>query len=185
MNTISGINNFMKQNQKKLLLSSFIVSRFSYCLLIWMFCSKTFAKEINTIHKRSLQIILNDYKSSNLFALEEGHQITFHQRHINTLMIKVCKYLTEYLLDVKNDILTFREKCFQSPRLSYFQLENTHSLKFGIQSIPYRRFNQFWQLPPTDIHETCSLEFRTGNLQFFRIDFTSIFKVLDLYIYII
>ena len=30
----------MKQNQKETLLSSFIISHFSYCLLIWISCSK-------------------------------------------------------------------------------------------------------------------------------------------------
>ena len=40
LNTLSRINHYMKQNQKEIFSSSFIISHFSYCPLIWMFCSK-------------------------------------------------------------------------------------------------------------------------------------------------
>ena len=39
LNALSRINHYMKQNQKEILLSSFIISHFSYFPLIWMFCS--------------------------------------------------------------------------------------------------------------------------------------------------
>ena len=55
--TLSRINHYMKQNQKEILLSPFIVSHFSYCPLIWMFCSKNYTKKINAVYVRSLRII--------------------------------------------------------------------------------------------------------------------------------
>ena len=39
------------------------ISHFSYCPLIWMFCSKKSAKKINAVNERSLRIIRNDYQS--------------------------------------------------------------------------------------------------------------------------
>ena len=78
LNALSRINHYMKQNQKKILLSSFIISHFSYCPLIWMFCSKKSTKKINAIHERSLRIIRNNYESLYPLLLEEAHQITFH-----------------------------------------------------------------------------------------------------------
>ena len=62
LNALSKISHYMKQNQKEILLSSFIISHFSYCPLIWMFCSKKSTKKINAVHERSLQIIRNDYE---------------------------------------------------------------------------------------------------------------------------
>ena len=38
LNALSRINHYMKQNQMGILLSSFIISHFSYYPLIWMFC---------------------------------------------------------------------------------------------------------------------------------------------------
>ena len=100
INALSRINYYMKQNQKEILLSSFIISHFSYCLLIWMFCSKKSTKKANAVHERSLQIIRNDYEPLYPLLLEEAHQITFHQRCINSLMIEVCKYLNGHSPDV-------------------------------------------------------------------------------------
>ena len=91
LNALSRIYHYMKQNQKEIL-SSFI-SHFSYCPLVWMFCSKKSTKKINDVHNRSLQIILNDYESPHPLSLEEAHQITFHQQCITSLMIEVYKYL--------------------------------------------------------------------------------------------
>ena len=85
LNALSRINHCVKQNQKEILLPSFITPHFSYCPLIWMFCSKKSTKKINAVHERSLRIILNDYESPFPLLLEESHQITFHQRYINSL----------------------------------------------------------------------------------------------------
>ena len=63
LNVLSRINHYMKQNQKEILLPSFIISHFSCCSLIWMFCSKKSTKKINAIHERSLRIIRNVYES--------------------------------------------------------------------------------------------------------------------------
>ena len=82
----------MKQNQKEILLSSFTISHLSYCPVIWMFCSKKSTKKINAVHERSLRIIRNDYEFLYPLLLGEAHQITFHQRCINYLMIEVPKW---------------------------------------------------------------------------------------------
>ena len=89
LNTLSRINHYMKQNQKEILLPSFIISHLSYCPFIWLFCSKKSTKKINTVHERSLRIIRNDYESLYPLLLEETHQIIFHQRCINSLTIEV------------------------------------------------------------------------------------------------
>ena len=60
LNALSRINHYMKQNQKEILLPSFIISHFSYCPLIWMFCTKKSTKKINAVHERSSRIIRND-----------------------------------------------------------------------------------------------------------------------------
>ena len=49
--SLSIINHYMKQNQKKILLSSYCYSY--YCPLIWMFCSIKSAKKINEVQDLS------------------------------------------------------------------------------------------------------------------------------------
>ena len=125
-NVLIKIIHYMKQNQKVILLSSFIISYFSHRLLIWMFCSKKFTKKINTVHERSLRIILKDRESPHPLLLEEAHQITFHQRYISSLMIKVYGHSP----DIMNDIFKLRENMYKNLRnFRIFQTENPRSLK--------------------------------------------------------
>ena len=51
---ISAGPHYMKQIQKEILLSSFIISHFNYCPLIWMFCSKKSIKKINDVFMKDL-----------------------------------------------------------------------------------------------------------------------------------
>ena len=47
-----------------------------------------------------------------IMRLEEAHQITFHQRYINFLMIEVYKYLNGHSPDIMNDIFKLRENMY-------------------------------------------------------------------------
>ena len=156
LNALNRINHYMKLSQKEILLPSFIISHISYCPLIWMFCSKKSTKKINAVHERSLRIILKDYESPYPLLLEEAHQITFHQRCINFLMIEVYKYLNGHSSDIINDIFKLRENMYNLQNFHIFQTENPRSLKYGLHAIPHRA-SQLWQQVPIDIREAASL----------------------------
>ena len=153
----------MKQNQKEILLSSFIISHFSYCPLIWMFCSKKSTKKINAVHERSLRIIRNDYESLYPLLLEEAHQITFHQRCMNSLMIEVYKYLNEHLPDIMNDIFRLENMC-NLLNFHIFQTENLRSLKYGLDALPYHA-SQLWQQVSIDIRVAASLALSKSRIK--------------------
>ena len=126
LNALIKIIHYMKKNQKGILLSSFIISYFSHRLLIWMFCSKKSTKKINTVHERSLRIILKDREPPHPLLLEGAHQITFHQRYISSLMIKVYGHSP----DIMNDIFKLRENMYKNLRnFRIFKTENPRSLK--------------------------------------------------------
>ena len=51
-------------NKRKILMSAFFISQFSYCPLVWMFCSRGLNNKINSFHYRSLQIVYRDFIST-------------------------------------------------------------------------------------------------------------------------
>ena len=110
LNALSRINHYIKQNQKEILLSSFTISHLSYCPLILMFCSKKSTKNINAVHERPSRIIRNNYESLYPLSL---HQITFHQRCMNSIMIQVYKYLNGHSPDIMNYIFKLRENTYK------------------------------------------------------------------------
>ena len=54
---LARIRKFLSFEQAKRPTKAYIISTFTYCPLIWMFCSKTANTFINKIHKRSLRVI--------------------------------------------------------------------------------------------------------------------------------
>ena len=50
--------------KRKLILNTFIESQFSYCPLVWMFCSRKLNRKINYIHERALRLVYDDYTST-------------------------------------------------------------------------------------------------------------------------
>ena len=128
---LSRINHYMKQNQKKILFSSFIIPHFSHCPFIWMFCSKKSTQKMNAVHERSLRIIRNDCEFPHALLLKEAHQITFHQQCINSVVIVFYKHLNWHLPGIINDIFKLRENVYYLKNFHIFQTEKPRSLKYG------------------------------------------------------
>ena len=49
LNALARISNYLTHYQKRLLLNSIIKSQFSYCQLIWMFCSRSLNNLTNVL----------------------------------------------------------------------------------------------------------------------------------------
>jgi hypothetical protein len=118
---IAGILSFQKRH---ILLKTFIESQFSYCPLVWMFCSSTMNKKINRIHERALRVVYRDYTSSFDDLLCKDKCLTFHQRNIHQVAIEMFK--------VKQGISPpFMKELFTDD----FRRPNVNSVKKGYRSL--------------------------------------------------
>ena len=103
---------YLGNDKSKLLLNAFVLSNFSYCPLIWLFCSKTANSDINVTHKRALKILYRDYESTFEDFPERDHKKTTHTKNLQNLMIEVFKsfnhlnpeYMWEFFLKERGPI---------------------------------------------------------------------------------
>ena len=58
---LTRLAKIMPFKKKRTLMNAFIESQFSYCPLVWMFCSRTINNKINHIHERALRLVYLDY----------------------------------------------------------------------------------------------------------------------------
>ena len=77
--------------KKRILMKSFIESQFSYCPLIWMFCSRSMNNRINRLHERALRIVYNDYANSFESLLVKDGSVTIHNRNIQRVALEMYK----------------------------------------------------------------------------------------------
>ena len=70
-------------------MKAFIMSQFSYCPLIWMFCSRKMNKKINNIHERVLRLVYNDHANTFEDLLVNDKSVSIHHYNIQRVAIEM------------------------------------------------------------------------------------------------
>ena len=65
--------------------------------LIWMFHSRTINNKINRLHERALRLVYSDYNSNFDELLKKNESCSIHDRNVQTLAIKICKFFMVFL----------------------------------------------------------------------------------------
>ena len=85
---LASIVPFLNKRKRKLLMNVISKSRFSYCLLSWIFHSHTLNKQINRSRERCLRIEYNGNTSSFTDVLEIDNSVSVHLRNIYTSLLQ-------------------------------------------------------------------------------------------------
>ena len=144
---LSRLSSYLHNSEKKLIFNSIIKSQFSYCPLVWMFCSRTSNNMINKLHERSLRIILNDYSSNFNILLENNNDISNHHRNIQALLIEVFKMKNELAPPIMESILNKRFNTYNLRNFQEFATERKRTVWYGLETLSYR-YPQLWSLLP-------------------------------------
>ena len=92
---LARIARLLPFHKRKIILKTFIESQFSYCPLVWMFCSRKINRKMNYIHERALRLV-NDYESSFDRLLKNDKSISIHHRNIHNVAIEMFKVKITY-----------------------------------------------------------------------------------------
>ena len=91
LHALARISNYVDSEKLKVMMNTFVISQFSYCLLIWMFHDRSVNKKINRIHERSLRIAYKVSYSSFEDLLKKTESVIIHQRNLRLLAIEIYK----------------------------------------------------------------------------------------------
>ena len=119
--------------KKRVLMKAFIESQFSYCPLIWMFCSRKLNKKINYIHERALRLVYNDYTASFTDLLTRDNSVCVHHRNIQKVAIEMFKVKHNLCPDIFQSI--FITKYSRTKNDATFQRPNVNSVYKGDQCL--------------------------------------------------
>ena len=127
-----------------------VKSQFSYCPLVWMFCSRTSNNMINKVHERALRVLLNDHESDFETLLHINNDVCNHHRNIQTLLIEIFKIKKDFAPAIMGSVLKGRNNIYNVRNFQEFQAEK-RTAYFGLETISYRS-PQLWS--PTRTHES-------------------------------
>ena len=111
-----------------MIFNALIKLQFSYCPLVWMFCSRQTSNMINNIHERALRIVLNDHISDFETMLGNINDITIHHRNIQTLMIELFKIKYDLALPIMDSVLNRSIIFYKFRNLQEFQSERKRTV---------------------------------------------------------
>ena len=129
VSALARIARFLPFHKRRLILKAFIESQFSYCSLIWMFCSKKMDKKINHIHERALRLVHNNYTSSFSELLEIDKSLSIHHRNIHALAREMYNVKNNLCPPFMNEIISYSEITDK------FHRPNVRTVKMGQGSI--------------------------------------------------
>ena len=95
LNALMRLKSFLGLKEKEVLVNSFIYSNFNYCPLVWMFSNKKSLDKIESLRKRALRFLLNDYVSSYEQLLEKSGKCNINIQRLRFLCIEIYKTLKD------------------------------------------------------------------------------------------
>lgn len=108
--------------KKKLVMNSFIESQFSYCPLLWMFCSRRLNSKVNYIHERGLRMVYEDTTCSFKELLVRDRSVFIHHRNIQLVAIEMFKVINNMCPEIMKNLFQlnlnrYSEKAFFRPNV--------------------------------------------------------------------
>ena len=64
LNALIRLKSYLNFNSKRVLINSYIISNFNYCPLVWIFSTAKSLNKIESLQKRALRFLYNDYSIS-------------------------------------------------------------------------------------------------------------------------
>ena len=104
LNAIGRLRKYIGFPEKRFLVEAFVFSNFNYCTLVWHFTSMASTNKIESIQKRALQLLYNDYTSTYDSLLAKANEPSMELKRYRTLALEIFKTLNvlnlTYMLDL-------------------------------------------------------------------------------------
>ncbi len=147
------LRNKLNTDQKLILYNSFIKSQFGYCPIVWLCHGKVAEKKINSIQKRALRAVYNDFNSSFHELLKKGSHEMIHQTNLKHLVVKVYECLRNETPEILHGIFN-EDISYHNLRINkLLKLPKTNTITFGVHSFAYRGSATWNSLP--DSYKDC------------------------------
>ena len=88
LNVLKRFSSILSAKNKLLVYTSFIISQFQYCPVVWHFCRKSKIRMIEKIQERSMRFIYNDTSSSYVELLQKCNRNSLFVASINAYAFK-------------------------------------------------------------------------------------------------
>ena len=109
LNALIRLKNYLSFNAKRVLINSYIISNFNYCPLVWMFSTAKSLNKIESLQKRTLRFLYNDYSISYEGLLEKAGKVKMNVYRLRNLCVEIYKTINKLNPEFMNNIFKVKE----------------------------------------------------------------------------
>ena len=91
LNSLIRLKSYLNFNLKRVLINSYIISNINYCPLVWIFSTAKSLNKIESLQKRALRFLYNDYSISYEDLLEKAGKVKMSVNRLRNLCVKIKK----------------------------------------------------------------------------------------------
>ena len=139
LNALIRLKRFLDFEEKKTLINSYFYSNFNYCSLVWIFSSAKSLNKVESLQKRALRFLYDNYDSSYESILKIAGKSTMNANRLRSLCIEIFKTLNNINPAFMNEIFELR-KTNRAVRNQYklnLEVPIINQVTFGAKSIRY------------------------------------------------
>ena len=156
ISALSRLASSMNFEQRRLIMSSFVICHFSYFAVVWMFHSRKLNARINRLHERALRVVYRDFDSSFEKLLRRDSCTTLHQRNLQELMTEIFKVKTGIATELMKVVFELIDAAYnlrnQSNCSRSIPCTERHGIEMASSIGP-----KLWDKAPTEIKNSKSL----------------------------
>ena len=167
LHALIRLSRYMDKPQLELTMTSFVMSHFSYCPLVWMFHDRKSNTKINKIHERALRIIHKDSTSTFEELLIKSNSVSVHQRNLQLLLTEIYKTVNNLNPSFMADVFVTKDVPYNLRGSNNLALPKARTNLYGLDTIRFVG-QKLWQTLPREIKESQSLEIFKRNIKTIR-----------------
>ena len=148
------------------LYKAFIMPHFNYCSSVWHFCGARNTEKMDTLNKRILRFILQDYNSPYDSLLSKVNSKSLYKRRLQTFLIILYKslFFTCYPGYLRN-MFSLRSVSYSLRGNYVLSLPSTKSSTYGLHSFSYMA-SKLWNSLPDSLRMSEFPNFKRKILQY-------------------
>ena len=109
LNALIRLKSYLSFNAKRVLINSYIISNFNYFPLVWMFSTAKSLNKIESLQKRALRFLYNDYSISYEGLLEKTGKVKMNVYRLRNLCVEIYKTIDKLNPEFMNNIFKVKE----------------------------------------------------------------------------
>ena len=169
LHALARVSKYMEKSKLELTMTSFVMSHFSYCPLVWMFHDRKIYNKINKIHERALRIIHKDSSSNFENLLIKSNSVSVHQRNLQLLLIEIYKTVNNLNPSFMAEASVINVVPYNLRGSTNLVLPKARTNLYGIDTVRFVG-QKLWQSVPKEIKESQSLDIFKRNIKAIPLD---------------